>query len=379
MFLRSLAIDLFRNLAPQRLHFRQQRSYFFGENAQGKTNLLEAIYLLCLGKSFRTSTDAEMIPLGREELQISGLFLDQNHIEHEIRCRYRGGYGKEVTLDGKNVQQLSSLVGRFPVVVLSVADYEITHGPPQQRRRFINILASQCSSRYLSDLKEYDKIIKQRNRILWQLQNGRSAASAELEVWDEQLVTKGMALIHFRRRISDALGAMIGPLYETVARSTGEPLALHYQPNPQSENPERLAENFSRQLTRMRRAEIARATSLVGPHRDEFIFTIGKRPLRLYGSRGEHKSALISLKAAELMLLKQHLETTPLLLLDDLYAELDQMRGEKVMQLFSGEGQCFITGTSADYGSLQHHLSQQQGQHLFFVRNGLFEESTHAQ
>ncbi len=282
--------------------------------------------------------------------------------------------GKQVTLDGKTVHQLSSLVGQFPVVVLSVADYDITHGPPQQRRRFFNILASQCSARYLNDLKEYEKIIKQRNRILWLIQNGKGHAKDELDVWDQQLIDKGLSLIVFRSKLVSEMAGVIKEHYQTIARNGTETLSILYQPNVAGLSSTEIKQTFTDKLARMRTAEIARGTSLVGPHRDEYIFTIGERTLRQYGSRGEHKSALISLKAAELSILKKHLDTTPLLLLDDLYAELDQVRGEKVMELFADEGQCFITGTSSDYLSVQDHLARQSRESLFFVQGGRIEE-----
>jgi DNA replication and repair protein RecF len=375
MFLRSLVIEQFRNLDPQQLQFSEKKNYLFGENAQGKTNLLEAIYLLCLCKSFRTASDAEMIPLGKVNFQITGLFLDSSKIEHEISFRYQAATGKQVILDGKPVHHLSSLVGQFPVVVLSVADYDITHGPPQQRRRFINILASQCSARYLNDLKEYEKIIKQRNRVLWLIQNGKSKAKEELEVWNEQLISRGMALILFRSKLASEIAAVIQEYYQTIARNGTERLSIHYQPNIENPGDGDMHKRFCEKLTRMRSAEIARATSLVGPHRDEFIFMLGESALRQFGSRGEHKSALISLKAAELSMLKKHLNITPLLLLDDLYAELDQARGEKVMELFAEEGQCFITGTSSDYESLRYHFARKNLERLFFVSGGRIEEN----
>jgi len=209
MFLRSLAIESFRNLDAQHLEFYARKNYLFGENAQGKTNLLEAIYLLCLCKSFRTSNDAELIPLGKDHFNLTGRFADKIGIDHEIVLRYHVASGKQVILDGKPVHHLSSLVGQFPVVVLSAADYDITHGSPQQRRRFFNILASQCSSRFLNDLKEYEKVIKQRNRILWLTQNGRINSGDELEAWNEQLILKGCALMEFRSKLVSEMAAVL--------------------------------------------------------------------------------------------------------------------------------------------------------------------------
>lgn len=373
MFLRSLAIESFRNLDAQHLEFYARKNYLFGENAQGKTNLLEAIYLLCLCKSFRTSNDAELIPLGKDHFNLTGRFADKIGIDHEIVLRYHITSGKQVILDGKPVHHLSSLVGQFPVVVLSAADYDITHGSPQQRRRFFNILASQCSSRFLNDLKEYEKVIKQRNRILWLTQNGRINSGDELEAWNEQLILKGCALMEFRSKLVSEMAAVLLHHYRSISGDATEPFTITYEPNVEVDPGTDPRDRFVEKLRKMKGLEIARGVSMVGPHRDEFKLCVGERTLRQFGSRGEHKSALISIKAAELFLLKSYLNTTPMLLLDDLYAELDQERGEKVIELFSDGGQCIISGTSADFSSLQHSLHRQKEEYLFFVREGRIE------
>ncbi len=373
MFLRSLAIESFRNLDAQHLEFYARKNYLFGENAQGKTNLLEAIYLLCLCKSFRTSNDAELIPLGKDHFNLTGRFADKIGIDHEIVLRYHITSGKQVILDGKPVHHLSSLVGQFPVVVLSAADYDITHGSPQQRRRFFNILASQCSSRFLNDLKEYEKVIKQRNRILWLTQNGRINSGDELEAWNEQLILKGCALMEFRSKLVSEMAAVLLHHYRSISGDATEPFTITYEPNVEAAPGTDPRDRFVEKLRKMKGLEIARGVSMVGPHRDEFKLCVGERTLRQFGSRGEHKSALISIKAAELFLLKSYLNTTPMLLLDDLYAELDQERGEKVIELFSDGGQCIISGTSADFSSLQHSLHRQKEEYLFFVREGRIE------
>ncbi len=373
MFLRSLAIESFRNLDAQHLEFYARKNYLFGENAQGKTNLLEAIYLLCLCKSFRTSNDAELIPLGKDHFNLTGRFADKIGIDHEIVLRYHVASGKQVILDGKPVHHLSSLVGQFPVVVLSAADYDITHGSPQQRRRFFNILASQCSSRFLNDLKEYEKVIKQRNRILWLTQNGRINSGDELEAWNEQLILKGCALMEFRSKLVSEMAAVLLHHYRSISGDATEPFTITYEPNVDAAPGTDPRDRFVEKLRKMKGLEIARGVSMVGPHRDEFKLCVGERTLRQFGSRGEHKSALISIKAAELFLLKSYLNTTPMLLLDDLYAELDQERGEKVIELFSDGGQCIISGTSADFSSLQHSLHRQKEEYLFFVREGRIE------
>lgn len=372
MHLSSLCIESFRNIEKQHFQFNPEKNYFFGDNAQGKTNLLEAIYLLCLCKSFRSAADQEMIQMGKMEYKLSGRFMDAQNIDHEVIFQYGNKEGKHISLDGKPIYQYSSLVGQFPVVVLSVADYDITHGPPQQRRRFINILSSQCSPRYLSDLKEYERIVKQRNKVLGSIQSGKRYAESELEVWDEQLLQKGAAVIMFRHQLVAELNQLIQNYYRIIAWGSPDIFSVTYQPRIDALHPGDVVDQFKVALRKSHKLEKMRGMTLVGPHRDDFVFNIGERPLRNYGSRGEHKSALISLKAAEATLLRQRLQVSPLLLLDDLYAELDRIRGEKVMDIFSDGSQCFITATSFDYDALvaTQAISDQKTQ--FFVKQGIF-------
>ena len=372
MFLRSLGIDSFRNIEPQSLHFNADKNYFFGDNAQGKTNLLEAIYLLCLCKSFRSATDQEMLRMGADVYSLRGLFIDSQNIEREVSFCYSGAAGKQISLDGKPVHHYSTLVGLFPVVILSVADYDITHGAPQQRRRFMNILSSQCSPRYLNDLKEYERIVKQRNRVLTLIQTGKQQAESELEVWDEQLVQRGSALIRFRHKIISELNELVQSYYQTIAWGRREIFSIRYQSRLAESDDHSLPDHYAKALQRIKKMEIQRGMTLMGPHRDDFIFRIGDRSLKSFGSRGEHKSALISLKAAEVTLLRQKLNTSPLLLLDDLYAELDRIRGEKVLDIFMDDSQCFITATTFDYAALQGTRSLQNQKTLFFVTDGKF-------
>ncbi len=369
MYLTHLEITGFRNIEHARLDFTRTRNLFFGDNAQGKTNIIEAIYILCLAKSFRAREDIDLVPFDKKEFTIIGKFVDAHEIKRRVVVFYSIDQGKKIRLDGKRVVQFSKLVGQFPVVVLSADDFAITNGPPSQRRRFFNIFFSQSSQRYLEDLKEYERALKQRNNILSSMMLGKSISPGILEVWSEQLISKGEALIKFRAKVIDEIRTHLADNYQILTNSS-EILNISYQPNVPFEEPQEISHNFRSALLKLAQKEKKRGTSLAGPHRDEYRFSIGEKDLRRFGSRGEHKSVLISLKATESKFLQQKMETQPILLLDDLYSELDKDRGKKALDLFAAGSQVFITGTSFDYEAVKKIQNKSADKDVFLVNSG---------
>jgi len=369
MYLSRLQIHGFRNIQPTSLEFSPHRNYFFGDNAQGKTNLIEAIYLLCLAKSFRTNDDNALVPFGGKSCLIEGDFQSAEKIHRHVGIMYDEANGKQIKVDGKKLHQYSKLVGLFPIIVLSANDHEITAGPPAQRRRFFNILLSQSSGRYLDDLKHYEKILKQRNKVLSELVTGGRAMQAQLEIWDEQLVKVGSKIMTARAAIVQELNPFLIEFYACI---TNKKWSLHakYRPNVQEEGGQDIETAFRQQLKKTAARERMQAKTLVGPHRDEFLFYISDYELRRFGSRGEHKSALVSLKAAEAHVLQKRTAMPPMLLLDDLYAELDQNRSHSVLELFDPDCQVFVTGTSLDWAGMTSTNGLASDQTVYKVKAG---------
>ncbi|MBN1482732.1 DNA replication/repair protein RecF [candidate division KSB1 bacterium] len=367
MYLSRLEIHRFRNLRPATFEFSPFRNYVFGDNAQGKTNLIEAIYLLCLAKSFRTREDVDLVPFSENGYLVEGRFLSNESISHHAAIMLDAQQGKQIKIDGKRLNQFSKLVGLFPIIVLSVDDYEITSGPPAQRRRFFNILLSQCSSRYLDDLKRYEKVLKQRNVMLQERVAGRRNGEHMLDAWNTQLVQFGAQLMRARAAIVDELNSHLTAYYSILTNKKWS-LRVDYHPNIRFKMND-IETRFESALNRVRHKEKKQAKTLVGPHRDDFIFAISDHELRKFGSRGEHKSALVSLKAAEAQVLYKRTENHPILLLDDLFAELDRDRSSKVLELFDPSSQVFVTGTSLDYAGLRPAESTAH-QSTFIVDNG---------
>ncbi len=369
MYIHKLDIHIFRNLQNINLEFTQDINFIFGDNAQGKTNIIETIYILCLAKSFRTHDESELVPFARDTYSFDGLFMNDAAICNRVAVYYTLTQGKKIKVDNKLVTQFSKLVGKFPIVILSSDDHVITSGPPAQRRKFFNILLSQSSSLYLDDLKRYERVLKQKNKILLSPPQDQAALRDQLEIWNSQLILAGVNIIKARMKMVNEINSHLAQYYKMITASDYT-LQIHYQPCVPVNEEQNLTAVFTAMVKAAMTKEIRRGMTLVGPHRDEFIFTISGNDLRKYGSRGEHKSALVSLKAAETVFLKKKTQTDPILLLDDLYAELDIERGARVMELFAKSGQTIITGTSLDMATMKNMGLQDKNYNSFLVKSG---------
>lgn len=369
MFLTKLEITGFRNIESLQVEFSKDINFIFGDNAQGKTNLIESIYIICIAKSFRTRDDSELVPFGKDMYLLSASFMTDSQTVTRVGVTFQLSQGKQVKIDGKRLDRYSKLIGRFPIVVLSSDDFLITDGPPAERRKYFNIVISQCSGSYLECLKEYEKSLRQRNKILSLIASGQRFSQTELEIWDSQLIKSAEPVMVYRSNFIRELCTYLVKYYKIISDSDKD-FKIEYRPNVKFTNRDDLFSNFSRQLQRVSVKERKRGITLVGPHRDEFVLKLGNRDIRKYGSRGERKSALVSLKAAETDILKEKTAIEPILLLDDLYAELDKIRGRSVLDVFKSGGQTFITGTSLDYEGIKKMRETMTHGQFFNLHNG---------
>jgi DNA replication and repair protein RecF len=360
MIIRKLKLLNFRNYAQLELTFSETTNFFYGGNAQGKSNLLEALHCLSLTRSFRTGADQELLRLGAEASEIAGEYVDERGSEHQVTILYRRGQSKQISLDRKRLHSHASLLGKFPVVLFSPESHHLTAGAPAERRRFIDILLSQGSPVYLADLQEYNRILRQRNALLAQfIPDGHSKNSKEnrgadrqtpvgtLAAWDESLALYGCKIIQARYQFVQDNAALVQEAYAQISVSSHSlQLAYRSQFEAQAQIEEITSQRFIERLGEYRAREKQRGQTLVGPHRDDLELSINGAELRRYGSRGEHKSAIMALKMMETEYLKQKLNIAPIILLDDLISELDEARVRQCLQYFSGRGQLFISAVS---------------------------------
>jgi DNA replication and repair protein RecF len=343
MVLKTLEAVNFRNLDPLKLTFSSQINIFYGDNAQGKTNLIEAIFLLSFLKSFRAETDQELITWDKGEARLKGEF-DSQTLSIELKKT-----GKEIRLNNTVKRALEAL-GVLQVASFSPEDILLVTGAPALRRRFLDSLASLLSRQYLYNLANLQKIIKNRNRVLFWLRDGRSM---DLNVWDEQLTEYASLIWLGRRDLVAKINVIIKPLSKQLLGSDN--LQLEYQPklelNKEATLPDVRAQIHAK-LSSIKAEEIRRATTLIGPQRDDFTLLseelqgekIIYKDIGIYGSRGEQRVGILALKLAELDLIQKESGERPILLLDDVLSEFDHNHRAHLLRLLAKQ-QTFITTT----------------------------------
>ena len=345
MIIRSVHLKNFRNFSDKTFQFKTRLNVIYGLNGQGKTNLLESVSVLCLTKSFRTKNDADLIRHGETSFSVSAEVDLDTGVSKEICVQYARDAGKKITLDQSRVTSALEFIGLFPVVILAPEDDEITSGPPEERRRFVNLVLSQLDKQYLFSLRDYLKVIRQRNRILQLAQQSRYRFSEKIEPWNQKYFQKAREITEKRADFLAQLNRRVKPIHQEISAGLEE-LDLRYEPSFQLEW--ETYEDFHRHLEEIANQEILRGTTLVGPHRDEVRLFVNGKELRRFGSRGQHRTVLLSLKVSEYFLLKEKHQETPVFLLDDVYSEIDEVREKALNRYFLQLKQVFLTTHGED-------------------------------
>ena len=358
MLLNSLQLINFRNYASATASFSPRLNLFYGENAQGKSNLLEAICYLALNSSFREAGDGEILGWGQDFFRLQAQ-ASSSKAQLELAIGYDRSKRKSWQINGLPQTKLHQVLGHLHVVIFSPADLALVQAGPQVRRRFLNREMVQLSPDFCSLLVRYNQVIRQRNAVLKTGQTGPL-----LLAWNQQLVTLGSQIIC--RRL--ALLQRLKPLAASFQRGLSgkrEEITLKYRgiaPEEQllASSPEQLQELFWQRLTRLEEAEKSRGISLLGPHRDDLELEINGKNARQYGSQGQQRTAALALKLAELELAREERGEYPLLLLDDVLSELDPLRRQQLLEMTSGLTQTFITTTDNQFrleGAKAYHIS----------------------
>jgi DNA replication and repair protein RecF len=375
MRLTSLKIRSFRNHRESVFEFGQGANVLLGDNGQGKTNVLEAISYLCLTKSFYATSDSLAVMIGADLFEVEGDLQSDTGREAHARVAYQISTGeKVVTVNRNKVEPFSSIIGRFPIVISSPEHGPITSGGPAERRRFIDFVISQASTSYLHALMEFRRVLKQRNKILLDAKIARRDSGDAIAPWDEQLVEYGSALIELRARFVAEFREQITSAYRQLAGEGEEP-SIVYEPSVDAGDPEALRIKFRKAMEENAGEERRAGTTLVGPHRDELHFALNGRELRKYASQGQHKTFLVALKIGEWHYLRDRCGETPVMLLDDIFSELDEQRARRLLTFVSELSQTFITSTNPHYftGFLRpRHLDK-----TFQIHEGAVAEHQH--
>ena len=339
MKITSLNVTNFRNMSSLRVDFSEDANILYGDNGSGKTNLLEAVLVLCLGRSQRGAADGVMLRHDEDVYRIEGEIMEESR-SHTVSVAYQRGTRRRITIDSV-VSKVAELYDRFCAVSAGPEDSEILSGSPSVRRLFMDIYTSQFSLDYLGCVTDYARTLSQRNAALRQ--------ESDTSPFDLLLVQYGSAVIVHRRGFISAVGDLAARYYGEI--SGGGRLNIRYQPSVGSDlddaDTAAVQASFRERLSETYRHDRATMVTLVGPHRDEVLFDISGCPARSYGSQGELRTAAISLKLAVYQLLKEHRGITPVLLLDEIFAELDATRSQALIEAFGDFGQLFLTTAAA--------------------------------
>lgn len=352
MIIRRLHLENFRNYAQADIEWHQEINLLTGLNAQGKSNLLEAVCCLSLTASFRAASEQELLKWDAPHFYVEGIIAGAGQGDFSISMAYDRAKNKRWRLDGQMQARKSDLVGRFHTVIFSPEDVDLVKAGPAERRRFLNRQISQLYPEHCRHLLRYNKVLAQRNSLL------RQAAPADaLQIWDQQLAQLGAAIIMRRRQVLAQLTPLAAELHARL--SGGERLSLRYKSLPgaaeiatatkdlDASSLSQLEEIFHAELSRLRLPEQARGATLCGPHRDDIIIEIEGSAAKLYASQGQQRTAALALKLAELELAREQKGEWPVLLLDDVLSELDEKRRAGLLQHISGQTQTIITSTDS--------------------------------
>ena len=345
MWLKSLKLKHFRNYEEADIHFHPGLNIFLGQNAQGKTNILESIYFLALTRSHRTRSDKDLVHFQEKELRVSGIIEKKTStIPLDIELTTKGRITK---INHLKQSRLSDYIGTMIVVLFAPEDLQLIKGSPSLRRKFIDIELGQIKPLYLSDLSNYNHVLKQRNSYL---KNNQQIDENFLSVLDEQLVEYGCRVIQHRLDFLQKLEKFAQEKHLEISQKK-EILTIEYQSSIPLQQVDNIQESFRLALDKSRKRELFKQNTGVGPHRDDISFFINKMDAN-YGSQGQHRSVVLSLKLAEIKLIENITKEIPILLLDDVMSELDNDRQLKLLETISQNIQTFITTTTLDH--LQH-------------------------
>lgn len=316
MHIDTLEIGNFRNYDFAKIDFHNKTNILYGDNAQGKTNILESIFVCGTTKSHKGCKDRELIRLGQEEAHIR-MHLVKKNMSHRIDMHLKKSKGKGIAIDGIPIKRSGELLGLLNVIFFSPEDLRIIKNGPSERRKFINMELCQLDAVYLHDLGEYNKVLAQRNKLLKQIYYQPSLKET-LELWDMQLVEYGSRLMKRREIFVREIGEIVTQVNEKLTGGK-EHVSMTYEPDVS-------ADDFERKLADAREKDLKTCSTNVGPHRDDLCFLNGDIDLRKYGSQGQQRTCALSLKLAEIQIVRNLTGDSPILLLDDVLSELDRKR-----------------------------------------------------
>ncbi len=337
------------------LGFDKSTNIFYGDNAQGKTNILEAVYLSGTTKSHRGTKDKDMIQFGANESHIETI-VEKNGIKYQIDMHLKKNSPKGIAINKIPIRKASELFGIINIVFFSPEDLNIIKNGPGERRRFIDLELSQLDKVYLNNLSNYNRIVNQRNHLLKEIDYNKGALET-LDIWNMQLIQYGNKIVERRQKFIEEINKIISNIHKKLTGNR-EDIKIVYEPSNG-------ALSFEQALLKNKEKDLRIKSTSVGPHRDDIAFLVSDIDIRKYGSQGQQRTAALSLKLSEIELVKQSIHDTPVLLLDDVLSELDKHRQNYLLDSIH-DIQTLITCTGVDE-FVNHRFSINK---VFHVQNG---------
>ncbi|NRD77425.1 DNA replication/repair protein RecF [Bacillus sp. BRMEA1] len=369
MYIETIALKNYRNYEQLSIEFENKVNVILGENAQGKTNVMESIYVLAMAKSHRTSNDKDLIRWDQDYAKIEGRVHKQHSsIPLELVISKKG---KKAKCNHIEQQKLSQYVGNLNVVMFAPEDLNLVKGSPQVRRRFIDMEIGQISPIYLHDMSQYQKILQQRNHYLKMLQIKKQTDQTMLEILTEQFIQMAVKVVKKRFEFLHLLENWAKPIHHSISRGL-ESLEIHYKPSVEvleDQDLSKMVARFEEKFGKVREREIERGTTMFGPHRDDLLFIVNDRDVQTFGSQGQQRTTALSVKLAEIELIHKEIGEYPILLLDDVLSELDDYRQSHLLNTIQGKVQTFVTTTSVE--GIDHQTLKEAS--TYVVRSGVIE------
>lgn len=357
MYLKKLVLINFKNIAQAEITLSERINCFVGGNGAGKTNVLDAVYYLSMSKSALSMTDGQSVRHGEDFFVVEGTYAGDSGLSDTVNCSFLRRSGKVLKLNGKEYDRMADHVGRFPVVMVSPQDSVLITDAAEERRRYLNAFLSQLDRDYLASLMRYNAVLAERNRFL-----KSSSDEQMLQIYDMQLADHAARIYERRRDIIERMRPLVAEFYRQLSGDR-EQVEIEYRS-------ELASASMGELLLASRERDIVNGFTTSGVHRDDMSLRIGGYPLRKYGSQGQQKSFLMSLKLAQYRILAEVCGERPLLLLDDLFDKLDTSRVENLLTLVAGDdfGQIFIT--DCNRSRLETILSRAGEKYALFMVEG---------
>lgn len=333
MIITKIKIENFRNYEQEEFELSAKRNVFYGDNAQGKTNILEAIFLCSLGKSFRTKKDQELIRIGQTHASVE---IEYEKSDRSGKIQLEVADKKTFWVNGIKIKKLSDLLGNIYIVLFNPNDIDILKNGPSSRRRFLDIMISQLKVKYIYYMNEYARILEQRNTYLRQIKY-ENKNETMLSIWDERLAEIGEKIYQYRSEFLEKIKGKINQFHGAITKNT-EILEIEYLSSCKEKS------IFLETLRKNREEDIAKGYTKAGIHRDDFTISINGKSVSVFGSQGQQRTAIISLKLSELEVIYDEIGEYPILLLDDFMSELDDTRIQNLLEKMK-ENQVIITCT----------------------------------